>query len=169
MLRTEYLPPPATSKERIARQKDMAAKSTPTVFQVKGPLLAQGRTTTPLAATKDLTIQLKIYASEGENELHAHPGEDHSFIVLQGTALFYDKDGEMGNLRPDEGAMLPRGCFYWFHATSDEPLVMIRIGTPEADKLEAPSRINIDGNPMHGGSKENKSVPVKYLEDQFFG
>ena len=169
MLRTEYSPPPATSEERIARQKDMAAKSTPTVFQVKGPLLAQGCTTTPLAATEDLTIQLKIYASEGENELHAHPGEDHSFIVLQGTALFYDKDGEMGNLGPNEGIMLPRGCFYWFHATSDEPLVMIRIGTPEADKLEAPSRINIDGNPMHGGSKENKSVPVKYLEDQFFG
>jgi mannose-6-phosphate isomerase-like protein (cupin superfamily) len=169
MLTTEYLPPPANSKERIARQKDMAANSAPTLFQVKGPLLAEGRTTTTLAATNDLTIQLKIYASEGENELHAHPGEDHSFIVLQGTVLFYDQDGEMGNLGPNEGIMLPRGCFYWFHATSDEPLVMIRVGTPEAAKLDQPNRININGNPMHGGSEENKSVPVKYLEGQFFG
>jgi mannose-6-phosphate isomerase-like protein (cupin superfamily) len=169
MLTTEYSPPPATSKEQRSRQKDMAANDQPALFQVKGPLLAQGRTTTPLAATDDLTIQLKIYASGGENELHAHPHEDHSFIVLQGTVRFYDRDGEMGNLGPNEGIMLPRGCFYWFHATSDEPLVMIRVGTPEAVKLNALSRINIDGSPMAGDSAENKSVPVKFLEDEYFG
>ena len=93
----------------------MAAKVSPTLFQVKGPLLAEGRTTTPLAATEDMTIQLKIYASGGENELHAHPHEDHSFIVLQGTVLFYDKDDKMANLGPNEGIILPRlrgaGCY----------------------------------------------------------
>ena len=136
---------------------------------MKGPLLAEGRTTTPLAATEDMTIQLKIYASGGENELHAHPHEDHSFIVLKGTAQFYDRDGEMGNIGPNEGILLPRGCFYWFHATGDETLVMIRVGTPEAAKQEAPSRINIDGSPMAGGSVENKSVPVKFLEGEIFG
>ena len=169
MLTTEYSPPPATFKERLSRQNDMAAKDQPTLFQVKGPLLAEGRTTTPLAATEDMTIQLKIYASGGENELHAHPHEDHSFIVLKGTVRFYDRDGEMANFGRNEGILLPRGCFYWFHATSKEPLVMIRVGTPEAAKQDAPSRINIDGSPMAGGSVENKSVPVKYLDGQFFG
>lgn len=169
MLNTEYSPPPETSKECLERQQKMAECATPTLFQVKGPLLAQGRTTTPLAATEDLTIQLKIYASGGENELHAHPGEDHSFIVLQGSVRFFDPDGEMGDLGPNEGIMLPAGCLYRFHATSEEPLVMIRVGTPEAAKVGSPSRINIDGKPMPGGSKENKSVPVKYLEGQIFG
>lgn len=169
MLKTEVSLPPATSKERIRRQKDLAAKVTPPLFQVKGPLLAQGRTTTPLVATEYLTIQLKIYASEGENELHSHPDEDHSFIVLQGTALFYGRNGEMTNLGANEGIMLPRGCFYWFHATSDQPLVMIRVGTLEGAKLKKPSRINIDGNPMGGDLVENKSVPVKYLAGEFFG
>ena len=75
----------------------------------------------------------------------------------------------MANLGRNEGILLPRGCFYWFHATSKEPLVMIRVGTPEAAKQDAPSRINIDGSPMAGGSVENKSVPVKYLDGQFFG
>ena len=168
LLTPEYSPPPANSEERISRQKDMAENSTPTVFQVKGPLLKQGRTTTPLAATEDLTIQLKIYASGGENELHAHPDEDHSFIVLQGTVRFYDQDGEMGNLGPNEGIMLPRGCFYWFNATSEEPLVMIRVGTPEAAKHKKPTRINIDGGPLPGGSIENKSVPVIYSEGEYF-
>ena len=169
LLDAEYAPPPETSGEMRDRQRDLAERELPSIFKVRGPLPSQGRTTTPLAATDDLTIQLKIYASGGENELHPHLHEDHSFIVLQGTVRFYDADGVMGNLEPNEGIMLPRGCFYWFHATSDEPLVMIRVGTPEMAQQDEPSRINLDGSPMAGDSKENKSVPVKFLADQYFG
>ena len=55
-------------------------------------MLAQGRTDTVLAATEDLSVRLKVYSSGGENELHAHPTEDHVFVILQGSARFYGPD-----------------------------------------------------------------------------
>ena len=32
---------------------------------------------------------IKVYASGGENTLHAHNNEDHMFVILQGTAIFH--------------------------------------------------------------------------------
>jgi len=112
----DILPPAIGSDELKRRQSELAENTAPTVFNVAGQLLARGRTDTPLAATEDLSIRLKIYAEGGENELHAHPGEDHSFIVLQGQVRFFDPDGEETVLGANQGIMLPRGNMYWFTA-----------------------------------------------------
>ena len=53
-------------------------------FNLDSPLLAQGRFDNKIARTDLLTMIVKVYASGGENALHMHPYEDHSFIVLQG-------------------------------------------------------------------------------------
>ena len=50
-----------------------------TTFSLKAQMLDQGRTDTVLAATDDLSVRLKVYASGGENGLHAHVDEDHVF------------------------------------------------------------------------------------------
>ena len=165
----EILPPAIGSGELERRQTELANNTKPTVFNVAGQLLARGRTDTPLAATEDLSIRLKIYAEGGENELHAHPGEDHSFIVLQGQVRFYDHEGKETVLGANQGIMLPQGNMYWFTAIEGEPLVMLRIGTPNFHKLPSPNRIDANGNPMRGDSKENKSVPVEFLEGRFYG
>jgi mannose-6-phosphate isomerase-like protein (cupin superfamily) len=165
----EFVSPSPTNDAMKAREVALAEKKTPSAFKVKGQLLKQGRTDQVLAATDDLTLRLKIYASGGENELHAHPGEDHSFVILQGSARFYGPDGETIELGPHEGIMLPRGTFYRFNATSSEPLVMLRVGNPNHRKQAKPTRINIRGEEMKGDSKENKSVPVIPLEGRFFG
>ena len=61
-------------------------------FKLRVPLLDQGRMDTEVTRAKGMTARVKVYASGGENELHAHMGQDHMFIVLQGSVRFYDKD-----------------------------------------------------------------------------
>jgi mannose-6-phosphate isomerase-like protein (cupin superfamily) len=169
LLTPEFIPPALTNKDIYDRQRSLADKTGPTVFKMAAQLLEQGRTDTPLCATEGMTARLKVYASGGENALHAHPHEDHMFIVLQGSATFFDGDGEMANLGANEGIMLPKGSYYRFHATSDEPLVLLRVGTPNQSPNLNPKRINPKGEPMVGDSKENKTVPVRFKEGAYFG
>jgi mannose-6-phosphate isomerase-like protein (cupin superfamily) len=164
----QFTPPALTNKEMKEQEVALSDKKTPYVFSLKGQLLDQGRTDSVLAATDDLTIRLKIYASGGENELHAHPHEDHSFMILQGSARFFGPEDEAIDLGKYEGIMLPHGNYYKFFATSDEPLVMIRVGNPCHAKMPPPNRINVDGSEMKGDSKENKKVEVIF-KDEFFG
>ena len=165
----DVIPPAIGSDELRRRQSELAANTRPTVFNVAGQLLARGRTDTPLAATEDLSVRLKIYAEGGENELHAHPAEDHTFIILQGQARFFDPDGKETILGANQGIMLPKGTVYRFFAVEGTPLVMLRIGTPNYQKQPDPNRIDADGNPMRGDSKKNRSVPIEFLDREFFG
>lgn len=143
----------------------------PSFFKLKARLPLQGRTDTPVAATDDMTVVLKTYAATGENELHAHTTEDHTFIVLQGRANFYGPKGEVKTIVVNEGVMLPRGTFYWCRAEGETPLVKVRVGSTRHDP-KAPlarfDRINIDGSPMAADSKENKQVEL-ILSDNWFG
>ena len=164
----EFVAPSLTNAEMKAREMALSANKKPALFKLRGQLLAQGRTDQVLAATDDLTIRLKIYASGGENELHAHPSEDHAFMILQGSARFYGPENEAIDLGKYEGIMLPKGNFYWFHATSKEPLVMIRVGNPNFKKQSRPTRINHKGEEMKGDSEENKHVEVIF-KDEYFG
>jgi len=164
----EFTPPALTGKEMSDHEDALVADTKPHIFSLKGQLLEQGRTDSVLAATENLTVRLKIYASGGENELHAHPTEDHSFMILQGSARFFGPEDEAIDLGKYEGIMLPHGNYYKFFATSDEPLVMIRVGNPCHAKMAPPNRINIEGNEMRGDSKENKKVEVIF-KDAFFG
>ncbi len=164
----EIIPPAIGSDELRRRQSELAENEKPTVFNVAGQLLKRGRTDTPLAATEDMSIRLKIYAEGGENELHAHTGEDHSFIVLKGQVRFHGPEGEETVLGVNQGIMLPKGNMYWFNAIPGEPLVMLRIGSPNYQKLPKVDRIDSDGKPMRGDSKKNKTVPIEFLEGQYF-
>jgi mannose-6-phosphate isomerase-like protein (cupin superfamily) len=165
----QFTAPALTNNEMKEQEEALADRKTPYVFSLKGQLLEQGRTDSMLAATDDLTIRLKIYASGGENELHAHTSEDHSFMILQGSGRFFGPEGEIVELGQYEGIMLPKGSYYKFFATSEEPLVMIRVGNPNHKFQPKPNRINIKGEEMKGDSKENKKVDVVFKEGEFFG
>lgn len=147
----------------------LAENDKPSTFKLRTALLTQGRTDTPLAATQDLTLVLKVYASGGENELHAHPQEDHAFIVLQGQAAFFGPNDEAVTLQPMQGIMLPRNSFYRFHAVEGAPLVLLRVGTPANHRMPRPTRIAADGHPMQGDSAENRTVPVVFDAGRYFG
>jgi mannose-6-phosphate isomerase-like protein (cupin superfamily) len=132
-------------------------------------LLDQGRTDTVLAATDAMSVRLKVYAEGGENELHAHPHEDHFFVVLAGAAEFHGPSDETVIVGKNEGIMMPKGNLYWFVATGGEPLVMLRVGSPNSTLQPKIDRINGKGEPMAGDSKENKTVPVKVKPGAWFG
>src|ERR1700738_963543 len=57
--------------------------------------------------------------------------------------------------------------FYWFKATSEEPLVMVRVGAAAFDGIDRHGRINPDGSEMRGDSAENKQVEV-IMSDRWF-
>jgi len=125
-------------------------------FRVRTPLASKGRLDTVLAESDLLQLRIKCYAEGGENVLHAHTDQDHSFIILQGKARFHDGDGNPRELGRNEGILLPRGAKYYFQSCGDEPLVLLRV----AGRTERPAgmgqRIAPDGHPLPGHSAENK-------------
>ncbi|ABG51314.1 Cupin 2, conserved barrel [Trichodesmium erythraeum IMS101] len=150
------------NQETIEKSSNQSLE--PQVFQLKTQLLSKGRSDYTIAKTDLMSVRIKCYAQGGENVLHSHPGEDHTFIVLAGKARFFGKDGEVGVFSINQGIMLPRGCFYKFQSCGDEPLVLLRVGA-EKDKLPV-HRIGVDGNSLPGKSKENKhedGVPIEGL------
>ena len=126
-------------------------------FKLRTPLLSEGRLDTVLAETDVMRVWMKCYAEGGENVLHAHAQEDHMFVILQGQARFYDKEGGERVLGRNEGIMLPRGAFYYFNSCGDEPLVMLRVGA-FVNGAGHSGRLGADGRPLAGDSAENKHV-----------
>ncbi|MFN4283392.1 MAG: cupin domain-containing protein [Alphaproteobacteria bacterium] len=156
------------------RLNDLAeeAATEATTFKLKAQLLEQGRTDEEIVRTDNMWARLKVYASGGENVLHAHPIEDHMFLILQGRATFYDKDGTATELGKYEGILLPARAYYWFCATGDEPLVLFRIGAKAGEPHERKAgitRVDVTGAPIHGESEANKEVPVVFREGAYFG
>jgi len=166
--------PPDGSPAIAQSPEDLRAKvasqivdAKPSFFRLEAQLPKQGRTDTPVAASDKMWVVLKTYAADGENGLHAHPNEDHTFVVLQGQAIFYGPNNEEKTIGTNEGVLLPHGTFYWFKAKGDEPLVMVRIGAAAFDGVDRHGRINPDGSEMRGDSVENKQVPLIMSEDWF--
>jgi hypothetical protein len=62
--------------------------------------------------------------------------------------------------------LLPRGAFYYFQSCGDEPLVLLRVGA----YCEVPevTRIDVNGNPILGDSRENKHVAPVPIEGAFY-
>ncbi len=138
-------------------------------FRLRTPLLSQGRTHTILAsAPKDRTggmnVAIKCYAEGGENAFHAHNLEDHTFMVLQGRAQFYQPDAPPMNLGRNEGILIPAGALYKFESCGDEPLVLLRVGNvyqpvggqvkASASQRKAPDGSEIDAHSMENGHVE---------------
>jgi quercetin dioxygenase-like cupin family protein len=158
----------ATSSQNLHDSVDAQIRhGVPSFFKLEAQLPTQGRTNIPLASSQSMWVVLKTYASGGENELHAHPNEDHTFVILQGAAKFYGPNKEERIAQAGEGVLLPHGTFYWFHVTSDEPLVMLRIGA-QAASGDRFARIDIHGEPMKGDDPANKQEPL-ILSPNWFG
>ena len=87
--------------------------------------------------------------------------------MLSGSAVFFGPRGEEMHRGPLEGIMLPVGCFYRFHATSQQPLVLLRVGARTAPG--AKGRLNVYGDPLPAESKENGRVDVIVKEGEYWG
>ena len=148
------------------------------VFRVRTPLLKKGRTHRILASSKGsdsaLNVAIKCYAGGGENEFHTHAVEDHTFIVLQGSAIFYEPDKPSRRIGRNEGILLPAGAYYKFEAVSNEPLVLLRVGNVwqpvgnEAVPASASGRLAKDGSVLASSAKANKGESPVVQEGAYY-
>ena len=138
-------------------------------FSLKTPYLEKGRITTLLAETENLWIHTKINAQGGENAIHAHLDEDHSFIVLEGEMTVFDEKGNEMVVKQYEGVMIPRGAYYRYLNTGDGNLMVIRVGGGAHKQGGEAMRIRPDGKPLPSLSKENHHVDPVVIPGKFFG
>ncbi|MBL23946.1 MAG: cupin [Rhodospirillaceae bacterium] len=155
-------------EQRMGKKSPLGGPGRPIIFKMKAQLLDDGRSIVPLAETENMWSWIKVYASGGENTLHAHTKEDHMFVILSGEAIFFGPNGEEAKLGRNDGIMLPADTFYRFNACSEEPLVLLRVGSKAGDPEHPESRVGIDGGPLPGGSKKNKWKPPVYREGAYY-
>ncbi|HTI86688.1 MAG TPA: cupin domain-containing protein [Alphaproteobacteria bacterium] len=157
-----------TPEMRKKREATVAGSPKAMPFRLRAELMKKGRSNQVVAETDHMKVNLKVYASGGENGLHNHTDEDHFHLVLQGSARFYGPRGETLDCGQYEGIMLPSGSFYRFEATSSEPLVLLRVGcdTPPTHPV---ARLNVYGDPLPSESKENGRVEVVPDTGKFWG
>jgi mannose-6-phosphate isomerase-like protein (cupin superfamily) len=146
---------------------DPAAKK-PAVFKMRAPILKQGNDRAYMAATDRMWVFVNTYGPDsGENQLHTHTNEDHTFIVLQGKARFFGPKGEETVLERNQGIMLPRGSLYTFKAVGG-PLILLRVGCV-VDAAKSPwGRETADGRTMLGNAKENGQIETVFEDGAFF-
>lgn len=155
--------------QMIAQQLALAAQAKPSAFRVRAQLLSKGRSETVLAASGLLTVRLKMYASGGENMLHAHQEEDHVFIILQGSVEFFDDQGSLGVFSANQGVMLPKGSMYRFNSLEGEPLAMLRIGSPNEAALGRDGRVDTCGAHFDPGKDAMAATAPEFLPGRFYG
>ena len=150
----------------------MLTDTKPQVFSLKAPLLSSGNQDTPVYTTDLMWAHVKVYAEGGENDLHAHPKEEHSFIVLDGEATFVDADGVETQVHRFEGILLPMGAYYRFINTGDTNLVMLRIGAGSNSRLpgKADERKGPDGEPLRNNPSQVALGRIRPIPTgQYFG
>ena len=131
------------------------------LFSLRTPYMKQGRITQLVAETDNMWLHTKINYEGGENEIHSHLDEDHSFIVLEGQMSVFDEKGTEMKLEKYQGVMLPKGAYYRYLNTGKENLVVLRIGAGIKGQPQGgvEMRVRPDGKPLLADSAENKTVP----------
>lgn len=135
------------------------------VFELSTPVLTGGRSHMPLSRTDLVSVGLNYYTPGRKNTLHTHPGEDHTFVVLEGEATFYDKNENPTVLKKGQGIMLPEGWYYHFENSGEIALVLLRFSArkakPAVTRIDSAGRtrsedsteyIHVDGETVDGKS-----------------
>ena len=156
-----------TEEMRKQREAVLAESTVPHFFKMQGQMLSQGRTHEWLTEAPNMLCNIKVYASGGENGLHTHLGEDHMFVVLQGSACFMGPRGEKKQVGQYEGVMLPAGSYYRFESNGDVPLVLFRVAAYNDTGLKG--RYNIYGKPLPSEAAENGQEPIVRIPEKFWG
>lgn len=134
-------------------------------FKVTAPLVSRGVVHSDTILTERLSVLLKVYAEGGENTHHAHPNEDHAFVVLDGQATFRlprDPKGDPDDVEEvvlgvNDGIMLPRNTYYSFENSGDGNLAMLRVGASTNDR-DVWARVNTEGRDFDGADPANGFV-----------
>jgi len=146
---------------QLAKKLEAEAKPHTQKFSLRTPYMKQGRVTQLVAETENLWLHTKINYEGGENEIHSHLDEDHSFVVLEGQMSVFDEKGGEIKVEKHQGVMIPKGAYYRYLNTGPENLVVLRIGAGIKGEPQGgvEMRVRPDGKPLLANSEANKTVP----------
>ncbi len=156
--------------EAVAEKQEVRERPRAYRYSLKTPYMQQGRVTQLVAQTDNMWIHTKINSEGGENAVHCHLDEDHSFVVLEGRMSVFDEKGNEMTLEKHQGVMIPKGAFYRYLNTGDGNLVVLRIGCGINARPQGGEdmRIRPDGKPLPSDSAENKTLPPIEMPGKFF-
>lgn len=98
------------------------------IFKYERPEFEGVKKSIQLCRSDILKGLIQVVKRGGENNLHAHTGDDAFWLVLSGAVKFYGEgDKLIAELKRHEGIMIPRGFMYWFESASGEPLEILRV------------------------------------------
>src|SRR4030095_4205821 len=145
---------------QASKKLDPTEKPKTQKFSLRTPYMKQGRITQLVAETENMWIHTKINYEGGENEIHTHLDEDHSFIVLEGQMSVFDEKGNEIKVEKHQGVMIPKGAYYRYLNTGSENLVVLRIGAGVKGQKQGgeETRVCPDGKPLNALSEETKTV-----------
>jgi len=169
MTHQEFLPFAENMEDYSVKLREKQDKTgAPQFFKLTARLPEKGNTDTILAASERSWVVIKTYAEGGENSIHAHPNDEHTFVVLQGRAEFIGPNDERRLAEKYDGVIMPAGTYYRFESVGKDPLVMLRMGfviDPDHDPL---GRINVDGSDFDAYTAANKSDTLVLSETAIF-
>lgn len=156
--------------EAVAEKQEVRERPKAYRYSLKTPYMQQGRVTQLVAQTDNMWIHTKINSEGGENAVHCHLDEDHSFVVLEGRMSVFDEKGDEMTLEKYQGVMIPKGAFYRYLNTGEGNLVVLRIGCGINARPQGGEdmRIRPDGAPLLSDSAENKTLTPIEMPGKFF-
>ena len=107
-----------------------------------------------LPGSDELSGVIKRYTSGGENRMHTHPTEDHTFYILDGQATFhFEKDENVVVANKHDAVFLPKGTMYWFKSSGDTKLIILRTGTQAGSDRIIGDRVVHSHRTTEGGER----------------
>jgi len=89
-----------------------------------------GRNYVRVTGTDRCHIALNCYEPGVNDEMHCHPGSDHTFFVVEGECTIKGlKAGEEYKLTQHQGVHIPAGYFYQLNNTGTERLILYQVST----------------------------------------
>src|ERR1051325_8034893 len=111
--------------------------------------------------TERAHIALNCYEPGVNDELHCHPGSDHTFFVVQGECTMKGlKEGEEFHLKQHQAVHVPAGIFYQLNNTGKERLILYQVSTEPKPRPKIAKMMY----GVHTGVKEHLVIPLKPAE-----
>lgn len=132
----------------------------PKVFSYERPEGDHPKVLQPLVSTDILEADVQLVREGGSNTLHYHTGQDGVFVVLEGTARFYESEDEaIADLDAGEGIVIPRGTEYWFESAGSEPLHLLHVAAiSDASEDERVTVVSGESSTTHIASERAEEV-----------
>ena len=91
---------------------------------------ATGRNYVRISGTDRCHIAINCYEPGVNDEMHCHPGSDHTFFVVEGECTIKGlKDGEEHKLTQHQGVHIAAGYFYQLNNTGPGRLILYQVST----------------------------------------